>query len=395
VRDRWTDPPADGRIDAMLKSPVAPAWEHGLAARMAGMDPSAIREILAVANQPGVVSLAGGLPAPELFPVDELGQAFAETFAEQPQQALQYGPSDGYAPLRELLAEWGARRGAAGAPEQILLTSGSQQALDLVARVLIDPGDRVAVEIPTYLGAVQAFNQYQPRYLAVPTDEQGLDVAALERLLTSGPDDRPVKLLYVVPNFQNPSGRTMSLERRQQLAALSNRTGLIVLEDDPYGELRYDGAPLPSVQAFDGRGTVVYAGSFSKVLAPGLRLGWVVAAPGLVRCLLRAKQPADLCTPELTQIAVYRALRKGLLERQVPAWSRPTGRGGTPSSRPRSAPSRPAPGSAGRPGACSPGPSCRRTSTRRRSSRSRSRRRWPTCPGGRSTSTAPAATRCG
>src|SRR5262245_14410503 len=301
----------------MLRSEVAPAWEHALAARMAGMDPSAIREILAVANQPGVVSLAGGLPAPELFPVDELRAAFAETFAEQAHQALQYGPSEGYAPLRALLAERAARRGVAGAPEQILLTSGSQQALDLLARVLVDPGDRVAVESPTYLGALQAFNQYQPRYLPIPTDDEGLDVDALAELLRD-PGDRPVKLLYVVPNFQNPSGRTMSLERRRRLAALSNRTGLVVLEDDPYGELRYDGAPLPSVQAFDERGTVVYAGSFSKVLAPGLRLGWVAAAPGLVRCLLRAKQPADLCTPELTQIAVYRAARAGLLERQVP-----------------------------------------------------------------------------
>src|SRR5262249_45771779 len=161
----------------------------------------------------------------------------------QPHQALQYGPSDGYAPLRELLAAWGARRGAAGATEQVLLTSGSQQALDLLARVLIDPGDRGAVESPTYLGALHALNQNQPRYPAVATDERGLDVEALARLLTSGPDDRPVKLLYVVPNFQNPSGRTMSLERRRKLAALSNRTGLIVLEDDPYGELRYDGEP--------------------------------------------------------------------------------------------------------------------------------------------------------
>jgi 2-aminoadipate transaminase len=301
---------------AVAASTLASAWPDRLAARLGGMDPSAIREILHVANAPGVVSLAGGLPAPELFPADELQAAFAAVLATQSGQALQYGPSEGYAPLRALLAERSAACGVPCTVDQVLLTTGSQQALDLVGRVLLDPGDYVAVESPTYLGALQAFSQYQPRYLTVPTDEDGLDVEALEALLDGAPG--PLKLLYVVPNFQNPSGRTLSLARRRALAALSNRRQLIVVEDDPYGALRYEGEHLPSVQAFDEAGTVIYLSTFSKVIAPGLRLGWVVASQAAVRYLLRAKQPADLCTAELIQLAVYRALQDGLLERQIP-----------------------------------------------------------------------------
>ena len=287
-----------------------------LAARMGGMDTSAVRDLLRVTAEPEIISLAGGFPAPELFPVVELAEAFASVFATDAQRALQYGTSEGHGPLRELLAARSAERGVACSVEQVMLTSGSQQALDLIGRMLLNPGDAVAVECPTYLGALQAFNQYQPRFVAVPTDDHGLDVEALANLLDDPP--HPIKLLYVIPNFQNPSGRTMSLERRQQLARLSNERSLLIVEDDPYGELRYEGDRLPSIQAFDERGTVMYLSTFSKVLAPGLRLGWIVAAPEAVRSLLRAKQPADLCTSELTQMAVYVALGSGLVERQIP-----------------------------------------------------------------------------
>lgn len=296
-------------------------WHSLYAERVERMRGSDIREILKVTAQPDIISLAGGLPAPELFPVDEYRRAFEWVLETQGAQALQYGPTEGYLPLREMLAErlstrFNIRCGAA----DILITNGSQQALDLIAKLFLNPGDRVALENPSYLGAIQAFSQYQPEYTVIPMDEDGMRVDALERILAddcSGRAPRTIKFIYALPNFQNPTGRTLSLERRKRLVELSNRFGVPIVEDDPYGELRYEGEHLPSLKSFDTQGGVIYLGTFSKILAPGFRLGWVVAHPEALEHLVHAKQPADLHTSTASQMATYQVAKDGFVDRHV------------------------------------------------------------------------------
>src|ERR687886_1449121 len=227
-------------------------WDRLFAERTERMRVSDIREILKVTAQPDVISLAGGLPAPELFPIDEYRRAFEWVLESDGAQALQYGPSEGYAPLRGFVAEHLGRLGIRCTPEDVLIINGSQQALDLIGKIFLDPGDAILCEKPTYLGALQAFNQYQPTYVVVPMDDDGMRVDEVERALArdaSGP--RRIKLIYVVPNFQNPTGRTLSRERRQRLVELASQFGVPVVEDDPYGELRYEGEPLPSLKSLD------------------------------------------------------------------------------------------------------------------------------------------------
>ncbi|MBC8075224.1 MAG: PLP-dependent aminotransferase family protein [Chloroflexales bacterium] len=267
-----------------------------------------------------MISFAGGLPAPECFPTEELAAAAERVLVEQPIAALQYGPTEGYRPLRQFVTQHMAALGVAAPFEQVLITSGSQQALDLLGKLLIDPGAPVAVENPTYLGALQAWQAYQPRYLAVPIDDEGLDVAALERMLADGA--RP-RFLYVVSCFQNPTGVTLSDARRRALLEVAARYGLPIIEDDPYGELYYDGARPPLLAALDvelhgSLQHVVYLSTFSKTLAPGLRVGWVVAPEALVTKLTQAKQGVDLHSGSLAQATAYYACRDGLLDRHVP-----------------------------------------------------------------------------
>lgn len=274
------------------------------------MNPSVIREILKVTERPGIISLAGGLPSPDTFPVEAMREATARVLHDHPREALQYAASEGFAPLREWVAAEMSEQGMNVEPDQVLITTGSQQGLDLVGKVLVDAGCKVAVESPTYLGALQAFNPCEPHYLAVACDDEG----PLPDELAAARDAR---FLYALPNFQNPSGRCIGSERRDQLMNAAHAMGLPVVEDNPYGELWYDAAPPWPLASRWPEGTV-YLGSFSKVLAPGLRLGYVIAPPPLFPKLLQAKQAADLHTPSFNQRVVHEVIRGGFLHQHVP-----------------------------------------------------------------------------
>lgn len=272
---------------------------------------SVIRDILKVTMRPEVISFAGGLPSAETFPVEHLNKAYDAVLSRQGKAALQYGPSDGYAPLREWIAASLSTPGAAILPEQVLMLSGSQQGLDLLGKVLIDAGSKVLVETPTYLGALQAFSVYEPRFQSVATDDNGI---IPEEVSAVGQDAR---LLYTLPNFQNPTGRSLSLDRRMELVETSARLRIPLIEDDPYGALSYHGEVLPRMLNMNAAG-VIYLGSFSKVLTPGIRLGYVVAPLPLIGKLEQAKQAADLHTAQLTQMVVYEAVKDGFLDQHIP-----------------------------------------------------------------------------
>lgn len=288
------------------------AWH--LAQRAARMNPSIIREILKVTEQPGVLSLAGGLPSPETFPVEAMREATARVLADTPKEALQYAASEGFGPLREWVAEALGRQGQRVAPDQVLITTGSQQGLDLVGKVLIDAGAPVAVETPTYLGALQAFAPYEPIFRSLASDAHGPLPEAIERL----PHDAPgTRFAYVLPNFQNPTGRVIPEARRAAVIAAAQKARVPLVEDNPYGDLWFDEAP-PAPLAARWPDGVVYLGSFSKVLAPGLRLGYLVAPSDLYPKLLQAKQAADLHTPGFNQRIVHEIIKGGFLDRHVP-----------------------------------------------------------------------------
>lgn len=279
-------------------------WETLLSECDRRLRSSDIRDLLAVTARPDVISFAGGLPAPELFPVDDLRAAFEAVLRTDGAAALQYGPTEGHAPLRAYLAERLARRGIRVAPEEILLTTGSQQGLDLLSKVLLHAHATVLVEAPSYVGALQAFAAHQPRYLTVPMDDQGLRVGEAAWMLATATPPATHGLLYTAATFQNPSGVTMSRERRLALLELCAGRRLPLVEDDPYGELRYEGEDVPPLRALPGGEETIYLGTFSKILAPGLRLGWVVAPRPLIARLVIAKQAADLHTDSLVQRAV-------------------------------------------------------------------------------------------
>ena len=297
-------------------------WDHRYAQRTQRMGSSAIRELLKLTDKPEIISFAGGLPAPDVFPVEDFNAACQRVLQENGPQALQYGTTEGYTPLREMIARHTNRYGINIAPDNILITSGSQQALDLIGKVFINRGDRILVEDPTYLGALQAWNAYGAEYVTVPMDEDGMITDALEAALRSGP-----KFIYVLPNFQNPTGVTLSLERRKKLVELADRYGVPIIEDDPYGQLRYEGEHLPSVVTLDNefrrngdahyRGNVIYLSTFSKTLAPGLRLAWVVAPSEVIRKLVQAKQGADLHTSTFAQMVTYEVAHGGFLDRHI------------------------------------------------------------------------------
>lgn len=276
---------------------------------------SAIREILKVTVRPEIISFAGGLPTPAGFPVAEIQQAFDKVFAEQGRVALQYGPTEGYTPLRQWVADELGKDGVAISADEVLIVNGSQQALDMLGKLFIDEGSKVLVESPSYLGALQAFSVYEPEYVAVPTDEHGL----LPEMI-SGPQAAGARFIYALPNFQNPTGLTLSLERRQELVERCAAAGIPVVEDDPYGELRYAGKALPSLLKLgrDVGASVIRLGTFSKVLAPGLRLGYIVADRRVIDKLVQIKQAADLHTSTLTQMAVYETVSTGFLDQHLP-----------------------------------------------------------------------------
>lgn len=282
--------------------------------RMDNIKSSAIRDLLHYATLPGMIYLAGGLPAAESFPVETFKAACETVLDEVGAQALQYGTTEGYKPLRKCLAERMRNlKGIACGSDNVLLTSGSQQALELVGKLFIDYGDIVVLESPSYLGAIQAFNLYAPRYVTVPTDEDGMIIEELERILQIVTP----KFIYVVPTFQNPSGRTLSVERRKRLLAVAEHYDVIIVEDDPYSELRYTGEDLPAIKAFDTTGRVIYLTTFSKILSPGIRLAWIVASEELISKLVLCKQATDLCTSTFIQYAVYEYCQSSTMDGHI------------------------------------------------------------------------------
>jgi 2-aminoadipate transaminase len=297
-------------------------WESKFAARTASMKRSTVREILKLTARPEVISFAGGLPAPELFPVDRIREATDTVLAERGREALQYSTTEGMRELREWIA---ARMSGANLQvegDNILIVSGSQQALDLVARVLIDEGDHIVVENPTYVGMLQCWRPYNLHFSAIPTDADGMQVDAIPAVLHSAPH----KLMYSIPTFQNPMGVTLSHERRVRLAQILVEQGIPFYEDDPYSALRYSGDEIPTVLECEAlargsktlEGSVMYAGTFSKTLTPGLRVGWIAAAAPVIDKLVQAKQAQDLHTGTLTQLITYEIVREpGFLEAHI------------------------------------------------------------------------------
>ncbi len=296
-------------------------WEYRYAHRTKKMGSSVIRELLKLTEQPDIISFGGGLPAPEVFPVKEFKEACNIVLETMGAQALQYGTTEGYTPLREMIARHTGRYGIKVEAGNIAITSGSQQALDFIGRLFLNRGDYIVVESPTYLGALQAWNAYGAQYISVPSDENGMIVDELEKALRIGP-----KFIYVLPNFQNPSGSTMSLERRQKLVEIADHYGVPIIEDDPYGQLRFEGEHLPSVALLDSQyrkdngtytGNVIYLSTFSKLLAPGLRLAWVIAPEQVIRKIVMTKQAADLHTATFNQIVAHEVAKGGFLDEHV------------------------------------------------------------------------------
>ena len=284
------------------------------ARRSARLNPSIIREILKLTEQPGILSMAGGLPSADTFPVEAIRAACDKVLTDSPRQALQYAASEGFAPLREWVVQHLTGMGLALQADQVLITTGSQQGLDLVGKVMVDAGAPVAVETPTYLGALQAFNPYEPIYTSLPCDDHG----PLPDALAALPHDAPgTRFAYLVPSFQNPTGRVMPEARRAALVAAAQAARVPLVEDNPYGDLWF-GAPPPAPLAARWPEGVLYLGSFSKVLTPGLRLGYLVAPPQLYPKLLQAKQAADLHTPGFNQRVVHEVIKNGFLDQHVP-----------------------------------------------------------------------------
>jgi 2-aminoadipate transaminase len=301
---------------------MAAPWAHRYAQRTKCAKSSIIRELLKLTQRPEVISFAGGMPAPEVFPVEKFKQACNRVLTDKPTVALQYGPTEGYMPLRQFIVEQMSRYGILASVDNVMITSGSQQALDLISKLLINRGDRILVESPSYLGALQAFDLMGAEYVTVPIDDHGLNTDYLENALRSGP-----KFMYVLPNFQNPGGVTLSEQRRKQIVLLSDKYGIPIIEDDPYGQLRYEGehkTPLvvldrTNLQRDNGYtlGNVIYLSTFSKLLAPGMRLGWIVAPPDVIVRLVQLKQSSDLHTSSFAQMVTYEVARDGFLDEHV------------------------------------------------------------------------------
>jgi 2-aminoadipate transaminase len=285
-------------------------WDERYALRTDNIGSSAIRELLKLTSLPDVISFAGGMPAPEVFPIEKFKEACDVVLTEMGDKALQYGTTEGYLPLREMLARNASKYGIQISADNVMITSGSQQALDLLGRIFINRGDRVLVESPTYLGAIQAWNAYGVKYVTIPSDEDGMKTDLLESRLRTG-----IKFMYVLPNFQNPTGVTLPRERRKVLVELADEYGVPIIEDDPYGQLRFEGDHITPVVVLDDEmrakevpiysGNVIYTSTFSKILAPGLRLAWMVAPSEVIKKLVQAKQGCDLHTATFTQYVAY------------------------------------------------------------------------------------------
>ena len=289
--------------------------EDKFSQRAINLSGSVIREILKVTERPDVISFAGGLPSPKGFPNTALLEAFTKVLTDSPEIALQYGPTEGYRPLREWIVQDFAKRGVQISVDEVLIVSGSQQALDLLGKLFIDDGAKILVESPSYLGALQSFSVQNPQYATVETDDQGMIPADI-----TADKAKDARFIYALPNFQNPTGITMTLARRQELVDTCAKYGLPIIEDDPYGELRFEGEHLPSLLDLGRKAgaTVIRMGSFSKILAPGLRLGFVVAPATVINKMVQLKQATDLHTQTISQMAVYEALKGDFLAQHLP-----------------------------------------------------------------------------
>lgn len=276
------------------------------ARRLSRITSSAVRETLKITERPEIISFAGGLPAPEMFPVEAMARAYAAVFAEEGRQAMQYSTTEGWMPLRRWIATRLCQKGIQADADRVMVTSGSQQGIELAAKIFLDPGDAVIVENPSYLAALQVFGEFEASFIAVGSDDQGMRVDEVERALNRA----RAKLIYVVPAFHNPKGTTLSQQRRERLIQLSREHGVPIVEDDPYGELRYEGPSPQSLAALDRDGLVIYVSTFSKTISPGMRIGWVHAHQDVFQALVIAKQAADLHTSTITQRAAARLLEQ-------------------------------------------------------------------------------------
>ena len=283
--------------------------------RMNRMKVSDIRELLKLTQQPEIISFAGGLPAPELFPVDDIKAATDAVLEENGRVALQYGQTEGWLPLRQHIADrLAAKNAIVTDPENIILTAGSQQGLDYIGKLFLNPGDVVVMESPSYLGAINAFNAYEPNFVEVPTDDGGMIMEELDRILT---ETENVKLIYVIPDFQNPSGRTWSLERRKKFMEIINKYGIPTIEDNPYGELRFKGEYQPALKSMDTEGLIIYMGTFSKIMAPGYRIGWTCANEEIIEKLNLIAQAAALQTSTIAPMIIAKYMDMFDLDKHV------------------------------------------------------------------------------
>jgi 2-aminoadipate transaminase len=355
---------------AATQSTAIQEGSYRFASRMSRMPVSAIREILKVTEHPEIISFAGGLPAPELFPVSAIAQAHADVFAGDGPAALQYSTTEGWLPLREWIARRMQKRGINASADRVLITTGSQQGIDLVGKVFIERGDAVVVENPCYLAALQAFSGYEAGFISIDSDDEGMRVEQLENALkNSNP-----KLIYIVSEFANPKGTTLSNERREKLIELSARYRVPILEDNPYSELRYTGEQTHPLAAMDNHGLVVHISTFSKTLSPGMRLGWLIASEEIFQMVVVAKQAADLHTSTIEQRAAARLLESFDYDGHVGHLCDVYGER-RQAMLGVNATSPPKPGGRGRKAGCSCGSSCPNTSARRRSSRGHRRAR--------------------
>lgn len=296
-----------------LEDVKAEPKKWAVADHVTGLSTSIIREILKISSQPGVISFAGGLPAPEMFPVQEMKEAAAAIINEHQSTVMQYSLSRGIPPLLEILAERETSKGIDTKPENLLITSGSQQAIDIIARAFLDPGDYIICEYPTYVGAMQAMNFYQIKYAPVEMDHDGMKVDQLEETI----EKYHPKFIYTVATFQNPTGITMSLDRRKKLIKIAARHNVPIIDDNPYGEIRFTGEKLPDLKVLDGDG-VISLGTFSKICAPGLRIAWINGSASIMPTFEKVKQGTDLHSNTFTQYMLNHFIRAGHLDKQIP-----------------------------------------------------------------------------
>lgn len=282
------------------------------------MEASAIREILKLVQNPEVISLAGGMPDPTTFPTEELNEVVKQILAKNSACALQYSSTEGLTELREFILNWLDEAKEEAGLDNIMITSGSQQGLDLVSKVLLDPGDTLIVELPSYLAALNAFRSYGGEMAGIPMDDEGMQIDILEETLTKLKNDgKKVKFIYTISNFQNPAGVTMSLARRKKILEVAKKYEVLILEDNPYDKLRFEGEPIPSIYSLDNEGYVISLGTFSKILCPGLRLAWILGNKEIIEKLVIMKQATDLCTTVLNQLIAYEYCRQNDIDKNI------------------------------------------------------------------------------